>query len=342
MADLVPDDVVWANYGYYSSASPALVQYHEQYADFLRGRYLDLVKGTVVEIGANDGSLLRHLTPWAKHAVGVEPAAGPAQVATDQGLTIVAEPFSTDLGAALADRYGPASLVVANNVAAHIADLPDFLTGIRALLAPHGVAIIEVAYWPLTLLANDYTQVYHEHRYYYTLTALSAAASGVGLVVHDALLTAPQGGSLRVALTRDDRPGWTELPRISRILTAEAHLPASYATLQGRADQLAGRIQDVVWDHAPVVVYGAAAKATTLLAWAGLGGAVEYAVDSTPAKQGGWLPGTNIPICPPHGVGYGAKVTYLLAAWNYLGGILRRELSQDNRWIVPIPTPMVI
>lgn len=342
LADLVPDEVVWANYGYYSSASPALVRYHEQYADFLRGRYLHLVKGTVVEIGANDGSLLRHLRPWARHVVGVEPAAGPAQVAIDQGLTIVAKPFGSDLSAQLVADYGPATLVIANNVAAHVADLPDFLGGVRDLMAQDGLAVIEVAYWPLTLLANDYTQIYHEHRYYYTLSSLSAVASGVGLVVHDAMITPPQGGSLRVVLSRGDRSGWAELPAIGRLLDRERGVASNYSSLQGRADMLAARIRDVVAEHAPVVVYGAAAKATTLLAWTGLGREISYAVDSTPAKQGGFLPGTGIPILAPPGPGSTEPVTYLLAAWNYMGDLLRRELSDHARFVVPIPTPVVI
>ncbi len=343
---VVPDVELWStSYGFFTGASPASVRYFEGYADWLAGRgHLPGPGELAVEIASNDGTLQQHLGRHGGQVLGVEPAKGPAAAAEARGLDVVAEPFGLAVAEQIRSACGPAKLVVANNVLAHVADLPDFLAGVRHLLAPGGALVVEVQYLGDLLLGNQFDHVYHEHRSFFAAGPLVAAMERAGLGVVLAGRPPAQGGSLRLVAQPDaatDR----------RFLPAEGWLtgPAAYTGLQGRADVLRDRILSLLSGEGAegrsVVGLAASAKSATLLNWCGIGpGMVGQVHDLTPSKAGRFTPGTGIPITtdplPP-----GRDVSALVLVHNYLPGILRREagfLAEGGRFVVPIPQPVVI
>ncbi len=346
LGEVVPDDLLWGgDYGFYTGASPSSVRYFEDYAGWLAARRLLPGPGELaVEIASNDGTLLQHLGRAGGRVVGVEPAKGPAGASIDRGLNTWIVPFGQDAGSALLDMYGPAKLIVANNVLAHVADLPDFLAGVRALLAPDGAFVAEVQYLPDLLLGNQFDHVYHEHRSFFAADPLVSALEQAGMGVVLAGLPAAQGGSLRVVARPDTATDRRFLPDETWLRAASA-----YGGLQGRADLLRDRLMALLGgqeaDGRSLVGLGASAKSATLLNWCGIGpGTVERVHDLTPSKAGRFTPGTGIPITtdplPP-----GRDVSALVLTHNYLPGILRREsgfLAESGRFVVPIPQPVVI
>jgi len=340
LLEIVDHDVLFGTgYSFYSSASAPLSAYHADYAADVLRRYPDLASRGVVEVGCNDGDLLRH---FAHHpAVGVDPATGPAAAAADRGLDVLVRPFGLAAAHDIRDRRGRAGIVIANHVLAHVADVSDVLAGIRALLAPGGVAMVEVQYLPDLLVNNAFDLVYHEHRNFFSLSSLEQAALRHGLHIADAQLTDRQGGSLRVTLTtRPVSNGW-----VDHIRSREAwlHGHGAYEGVQGRVEWIRDRLVALIDTHAhgrTVAGYGAPAKATTLLNFCGLtADVVRFVVDTTEAKQGRHIPGTGIPILSPRDVAGGVD-TWLLLAWNYAGPIMRS--NPGPRWIVPIPAPVVL
>lgn len=335
-------------YSFHSSASAPLSAYHGVYArQLISDEELDLTRpgAGVVEIGCNDGDMLRHFTAAGIPAYGVDPAAGPVAVARSRGLDVVGEPFGLELAQKLRAERGPARLVIANHVLAHVEDVADFLAGVRHLLADDGTAVIEVQYLPDLLLNNAFDLVYHEHRNFFSLTALSTVAARHGLQLERSLTTDRQGGSLRVRFRPAADPRGWKIPHERWLLGI-----TPYTCMQGRAE----RVRDRLWDQLNglrrerVVAYGAPAKLTTLAAFCGLDALeVAAAQDTTTAKQGRYLPGTSIPITPPvlH-TGHGESVdVYLLAAWNYAGQIMRQEAvytASGGRWLVPFPAPVLL
>jgi novobiocin biosynthesis protein NovU/D-mycarose 3-C-methyltransferase len=125
---------------------------------------------------------------------------------------------------------------------------------------------------------------------------------------------------------------------VERIRLAEHWLDGAYVGLQGRAERIRTRLLDLIGAQPGIVaVYGAPAKATTLLNFCGLTAAdLPWCIDTTPVKQGRFIPGTGIPIV----AGRGGANTFLLAAHNYASSIIRRRLAV--RWILPLPAPAVI
>jgi SAM-dependent methyltransferase len=363
ISELVGDETLWAgDYAFYSSTSPMLRTHHFDYAQWLWAQYPDLMRGgPLVEIGCNDGSLLQHLAIDLRPTVGIDPASGPTRVARYSewaeryGVEIITRPFGQAAAADIAAAFGCAHVVVANNVVAHVADLDDFIGGLRDLLHPDGVAIIEVQYLPDLLLGNDITMVYHEHRSFFSLTTLARTLHRHGLKVTDAWHNDMQGGTLRVEVRHATAAGQLGLDWLSGTATGSAELWVGRAAvlsyramgdLQGRADRIRYRLLELLQaerDAGRVVVgYGASAKAVTLANWCGLTyEQIPCWVDTTPAKIGRYLPGTSIPI-----VANADTDTYLLTVPNYLSRILRQEAAwladEQHRIILPVPVPRVL
>lgn len=350
LLDVVPDEELYgADYGFYSSTSPSIVEYDRQFAAWAIERFPDQIKRGVVEIACNDGSLLQHFSEHARFALGIEPATGPAERARERGLPIWNEPFNLDTAARNVvepEVYGRPGLVIAKNVTAHVADLPDFLAGIAHLIGDEGVAVIEVQNLADLLLGNQFDHVYHEHRFFFSQASLAAAALRAGLHVVDVERSPAQGGSLRATFRRTP-PRWAPI-WFGPIGEESLRTSAPYAGVQGRAVILRERLVDLLAAEKAagrkVAGYAATAKSATLLNWCDVDAEwLDHVVDTTPAKLGRYTPGTHIPIVGP--ADRPPPDTYLLLAWNYLGDVLRRERKfTDNggRFIVPIPVPVVI
>lgn len=362
LTEVVPDDVLWGgDYGFYTGGSPSAVRYFQAYARDLFERFPDETNGLVVEVACNDGTLLEAIQDridqrgegwdavYGGRTIGVEPAKGPASVAEERGLDIVHASFGREVAQAIVDTEGQASLVIANNVLAHVADLDDFVGGLALLLAPDGVLSVEVQRLEDLLLGNGFDLLYHEHRSFFSLTTLAGVLARHGLVVRDCQPTPAQGGSLRVTARRGEyATPWGE--REPGDCTREVSMLAG---MQARAEEIKYRIRSLVIREREagrtVVGYGAPAKATTLLHWCGLTSSedIEVVYDATPSKDRRYLPGTDIQIvhAPKLDMGDAHRVTALMLPHNYAGAIARRErefLDAGGRFIVPLPVPVLL
>jgi SAM-dependent methyltransferase len=340
LLEVVDAEVLFGTgYSFYSSASPPLSAYHERYARDLLVSYGDKAALGVLEIGCNDGDMLRHFAHLDR-VLGVDPAAGPVAVARDRGLAVLGEAFTSETGADVDDKFG---LVIANHVLAHVADVSDVLAGIAHVLRPDGLAFIEVQYLPDLLVNNAFDLVYHEHRNFFSLSTLEYALWRHGLRVVDAQLTDRQGGSLRVAAQHRAYSSG-HLSSVNRLRDSERWLQSfgAYEGMQGRAERIRDRLIDMIDDRQVdqvVALYGAPAKATTLLNFCGLTYVdLPYCWDTTVAKQGRHIPGTGIEIRPPW---QGSRPdVFLLASWNYLRPIMKGHPGFE--WIVPFPAPLAL
>ena len=236
-------------YSFYSSASAPLSAYHAKYAADVLAKHGDLARKGVVEIGCNDGDFLRHFAGFPH--IGFDPALGPVQVAHDRGLNVAPTHFSlekakTSLGAG----------IIANHVLAHVEDVSDVLAGMASLCDDDTIVMIEVQYLPDLLVNNAFDLVYHEHRNFFSLTSLQAAAGQHGLFVLDAELTDRQGGSLRVTLGRAYQL-MSRTNRVPWILGSEMWLDDfdAYAGMQGRAERIRVRLLELVSGFGTVAMY---------------------------------------------------------------------------------------
>ena len=348
---VVPDEILWGgDYGFYTGHSWVAAEQQRQYAAELLASYGRIAKALTVEIACNDGTMLKHFANAGCPTVGVDPAMGPANQAIQSGLNVRIAPFGEVVAGEIVEQYGHAGLIVANNVIAHVADLDDFVEGIKTLLMLNGVAVVEFQYAADLITGNQFDHVYHEHRSFFSLYSLAYVLNRHDLVPVSVKQTTPQGGSLRVVIQHAGARFNDADPSVHTLLQAEAWLRQenALAGLQGRAERIREKLRRILLEQRMakkiVAGYGASAKSTTLLNFCSIIAGeelVQYFVDTTPMKHGRFTPGTGIPIINPQADSRAPDV-YLLGVWNYLPQILRRESSFQGNWIVPIPSPVLL
>jgi C-methyltransferase C-terminal domain/Putative zinc binding domain/Methyltransferase domain len=347
---LAADDLFTEDYPYYSSVSSALVAHAKAHADQL---ITDRKLGPgsfVVEVASNDGYMLRNFVEAGIPAFGIDPSPGPAAAAEAVGVETLVAFFGEELGRSIRRERGPASVIMANNVLAHVPELNDVMAGFSALLADDGVVTIENPYVRIMIDNLVFDTIYHEHYCYFSCTAIDRLARRHGLFLNDVeFLPDVHGGSLRWSLQKVEAP----TPRCLQYLQEEAELgissPSYYNDFAARVEvagkELRALLESFAAQGKKVAAYGAAAKGATLLNSLGIGpDLVRYVVDLNPHKQGRAIPGVRIPIYSPDRLHEDRPDFLVLLAWNYKTEIRRQQqayLDAGGAFVIPLPRPVV-
>jgi novobiocin biosynthesis protein NovU/D-mycarose 3-C-methyltransferase len=348
---VVAPEVMFGNYLYASSASAPLVAHFAELADELLARFA-IPGALVVEIGSNDGVLLRALMARGADALGIEPAANIAKIANDAGLTTWSEFFTPDVARRVRRERGPARVVVGNNVLAHIDALPDIAQAVADLLDEEGTFVAEVPYLGDLIEHVEYDTIYHEHLSYFAIAPLARMFEVADMELFDVRHLPIHGGSIRIFAGRKGRHGLTRDLVQMRAAEERAGLgdPEMYRGFAERVRASRTALRELIAGErdrgARVAALGATAKGNTLLNYCQLGPAeIQYIGDSTPLKQGLLTPGTHIPIVAEAKLKDDHPDLILLLAWNYADSIVPRYrdyLEAGGRFIHPIPVARII
>jgi novobiocin biosynthesis protein NovU/D-mycarose 3-C-methyltransferase len=348
---VVDPEVLFRDYAYATSASAPMRGHFDDLARDLVARFAP-ADSLVVDVGSNDGLLLRALAARGARAVGIEPAANLAATAKADGLETWNEFFGIPVAERLRTERGPAKVVVGNNVLAHIAGLPGVAHALDALLDDDGVFVAEVPYLFDLLDHVEYDTIYHEHLSYFHLAPLATLFAQVGMELFDVARLPTHGGSVRIYAGRAARHPSTHALRDLLAYEAERLTDAAgvFATFAGRVNAqrraLRALLADLRSRRVRLAGYGATAKGNTMLNYCGIGPeTLAYVADTTPYKQGLLTPGTHIPVRPESAIDEERTEVMLLLAWNYADAILRRMTTytaRGGRFIHPIPLPRII
>jgi hypothetical protein len=350
VTETVPAEVLFGcNYPYYSSFSPFLLKHSRDHALRLVEE-LDLGPGQlVVEVAGNDGYLLKNFVELGIPVLNIDPASGPAAAAEAEGVSTLNDYFGSVLAKKLVSEGKKADVIIANNVAAHVDGINDFIAGFSLLLADEGIIEIEVAYVLDLITSNAFDTIYHEHLFYYSLTALEALVERHGLHLNDVQRISIHGGSIRARISK--RAGSTE--RLQALRAQEFALGmhthnfyANFAThVAGVREKLQILLSDLKAQGARIAAYGAAAKGATLLNYAGLDcRTIDYVVDRNVHKVWKLMPGARIPIRAVDHILEDRPDYVLLLAWNFAGEIMTQQaeyLQLGGAFIIPVPEPHI-
>ncbi len=348
LLDVVDPALLFENYVYVSGTSQAFVKHFEAYAGDLLRRFSPRKGSLVLDVGSNDGTLLRFFKEGGMRVLGVDPAREIAAAATRSGIETLPAFFAQDLARRLRQSRGSAALITANNVFAHADDLRGFVAGVRELLAPDGVFVFEVSYLADVVAKTLFDTIYHEHLAYHSVRPLRRFLAEQGLELVEALRVAPHGGSLRGIAQRlgDAHPVGASvaeavaleegmgLDRMETFRGFAAKIEALKARLQTRLRELKARGKRIAG-------FGAPAKATTLMHHFGLGReTIEFVADDSPLKQGLFTPGTHVPVLPPSAIYERRPEVLLILAWNFAEPIMARHKAfreSGGSFLVPLP-----
>lgn len=345
---ITPEDN-FTEYAYFSSYSDSWVQHAEVFVSDIVTQLGLGEDSFVVEVASNDGYLLQHVVEAGVPCLGIEPSVNVGEAARGRGVPTMTAFLDEATADSVRRNYGPADLVVANNVYAHIPDLRGFTRSLRGLLADDGWLSVEVHHALNLVALGQFDTIYHEHFQYYTvLSAMRSLASG-GLTVVDVELLPTHGGSIRLWARPDaaaGRPSRRLSEALSREEAAGLHHVDGYLGLRPRAEAIRQELLRFLLDcrrrGQRVVGYGAPGKGNTLLNYCGIRtDLLEYTVDRNPYKQGMFTPGTRIPVYDPAMIAKDRPDVVMLLPWN-LEEELTGQLSYLAEWggqlVVPLPT----
>ncbi len=351
LADIVDPALLFKNYFYFSSAIRTLREHFVDYATEVVSRFLEPPRATVVEIGCNDGILLKPIADQGVSTViGVDPASNIVGTIDDPRVEVINDFFTETVAEQIGDRYGKADMIVANNVYAHIPNIQGVTRAIHGLLADDGVFIFETHYIGKIVHDLQYDMIYHEHLYYYSLLTLMNHFERFDMEVFDLKPIPIHAGSMRYCVRKKGGRRRTPVsPRVTLLRNDELARGFDRAETYARfaADVLARKVKlmDLLErlraKGRSVAGYGASGRANTIIQYCGIDHRhIAYMIDDAPAKAGYYTPGSHFVIRgndvlrqePPH---------YLLIfAWSYFNEIAekcRDYLGTGGRMIVPLP-----
>src|SRR6266700_1302988 len=196
--DLVPPVQLFSEYLYFSSFSDLMLRHAKQAAERYIKEFSLSHKSLVIEVASNDGYFLQNFQAAGVPCLGVEPAANIAKVAREKGIETLVDFFGNEFALQLAASGRKADLILGNNVFAHAPHTNDFVAGLRTLLKPAGRIIIEFPYAADFIEKSEFDTIYHEHVFYFSLTALEPLFQRHGLSIFHVERLGIHGGSLRL------------------------------------------------------------------------------------------------------------------------------------------------
>lgn len=350
--DNVPPDF-FRNYVYVPSSSEVMQDHFADLAEVLKDTFLTSRQALAIDIGCNDGLLLKSLNDSGARTLGIDPATNIIEMARQHGLEIINEYFNPEIARQVREEYGPASVVVTTNTFHHIDDLDSFTEGVTILMNESGVFVIELPYALEIVKQNQFDGVYHEHVSQFTVKSLVDLFARFGLEIFDIARLPVHGGSMRVFVRKAQKaaaPSPTVADWIARERENELFSAATYDAFRERVEinkeVLLALLRRLKAEGKRLVGYGASARGNTLLNYCGIGtDLLDYIVDGNRLKHGLYTPGMHIPVFGPDRVLEDRPDFVFIIAWNFAEEIMRQQQQYrelGGAFILPIPEPEVI
>jgi SAM-dependent methyltransferase len=351
--DVVDPDILFRDYTYRTSVSLGLVEHFKRYAQSVVSG-LSIPKGSlVVEMGSNDGSLLKAFKNEGMRVQGIDPARNIAAAATEDGMPTIPDFFTSQLAEQIKAEKGSAALFCANNVFAHIDNMADVVKGIRLLLADDGAFVFEVSYIVDMIDNMVFDTIYHEHVSHHALIPLESFLNRHDMSLFHVERTSTKGGSIRAfaqpkstgkrarseeymkLVAEEERRGITK-PKIYRDW---------FEAIEVRKRKVLAYLDQARAEGKVIAAYGASTTTTTLLYHVELEDRISFIADDNPLKQGGFSPRAHIPVKPSSELATEKPDVVVILAWIYAEPIIKRNaafIASGGKFLVPLAEPRMV
>jgi len=346
--DVVNPELLFRDYLFTTGSSAGLVAHFRQYAaDVVKSQDIQS-GGLVVEIGSNDGSLLRFFKEeHGLRVLGIDPARDIARQATESGIETLPEFFNATLAGRIRKDHGGAAVFCANNVFAHADDLEGIVRGVREVLADDGVFVFEATYLVDFIDNLLFDTVYHEHVSYHSIEPLAKMFERLGMQLFDVQRIPTKGGSIRGYAQRKPEGRRLVKPVVGEMIAAERQrgfdkidLYRDYAKrIEKSKTALCRFVDDELARGRLIAGYGASTTTTTLMWHFDLTRKLSFVADDNPKKFGLYCPGCHIPVVPSDELYVRRPDLVVILAWQYADPIMKRHqryIDEGGRFVIPL------
>lgn len=348
---IVDPEVLFSEYSYRTSISSTFQKHFEQLAIDLKEHYFENTSEVLaLDIASNDGCLLEQFKKHNYQVLGVDPAQNLAKIANEKGLTTIPLFWNEEAVAKVLEKGKP-KVITASNVFAHVDDVHGFIQNVKKVIDPEGMFIVEVPHALNLIEKNEFDTIYHEHLSYFLVKPMKELFEMGGMEIFDVQKIPIHGGSIRVfAKLKENKKFQVNSESINQILKEEEEKKLysieRYQEFAEKSNEVKQKfiemIQNLKSDGKSIAGYGAAAKASTLLNFCGLGKEIEFIIDDAPSKQNKCFAGNRVPIVPASRLD--EHPDYLVIfAWTIAKEIMEKNKGKYNgKYIIPMPNPKII
>ena len=344
--DVINPNIQYTNFRYTTSISLGLPEHFRKLADELITSIAPKPGSLVVEIGSNDGTLLRAFKERGLKVLGIDPAREIAKRATESGIETFGTFFSSKLADEIVPKYGQGAIVVANNTFANIDDLADIARGIGKLLAPDGVFVFETSYGADVVSKYLLDTIYHEHLSYFMVHSLVDFFRRHGMELYDVQHIWTKGGSIRGYVQRAGGARATA-PSVGEMIADEFRLGLDklepYRKFTNQIDIIRSKIGEIVKEcrrnGQRMAGYGASVGSVTLLQQFELGGAIDFIADDNPLTDAIQGVDYRIPVLTSDALYERKPALVFILAWRYAEPIMNKHArfrAAGGRFVVPL------
>lgn len=332
---------MFEDYYYLSSVNPGLVRHFEGLAKKLASARF------VVDVGSNDGILLKPLKQLGIKAIGVDPSINVSKIANDQGYTTITSFFNSQAAEKIKKDFGKVDAVVASSIFTHLEDPHQFIEDVKSVMTDDGIFIIEVEYIGNILADVQFERFYLDRIFYYSLSSLSELFAKHDMYIADVEKIEPHGGSIRVTV---HKKGPDSLPSdaVKYLLKEEESTlnPSKLEEFKHTVDAHLSAFRDKLNEYKKtgfkVAGYSAPARVATICNYGNIGSSlIEFIVDDSPLKQNRFSPGTHIPIVPKTYLDEHKPDILVVFAYEYFEDI-KKKTGSSYRYLIPIPPREVV
>jgi 2-polyprenyl-3-methyl-5-hydroxy-6-metoxy-1,4-benzoquinol methylase len=348
-----PERMFHDHYAFYSSTSSFMARHFKDFAEqVMQSAYISNDDPFVVELGCNDGIMLKNIAAKNIRHLGIEPSLNVAREANSVGVRTLSEFFNEQLAETITQEHGLADAFLAANVMCHIPDIIGVVKGIRKLLKPTGVVMFEDPYLGDVVAKTSYDQIYDEHVFLFSALSIQYLFGLHEMELIDVMPQRTHGGSMRYVLAH--RGAYPVKESVTALIAKERAqgldrldtFRVFRANVEQSREKLVALLKQLKSQGKRVAGYGATSKSTTILNYCAIGpDLIEYISDTTPIKQGKFTPGMHIPVVPYETFKSNPPDYAVLFAWNHAEEIMAKEkdfMAAGGKWIVHVPEVKVL
>ena len=351
--EMINPEFLWDDdFSFHSGHSKGVMEHFDEVSQMVIRQYKPASTSLVVDVGSNDGTMLKFFKKAGYRVLGIDPIKRIAQEATEAGINTLPTIMTPEVAKEIKEQEGPASVVMAFNVFAHAHDMGSMAESIRSLLAPDGVFIFEVQYLMDIIDRMLFGTIFHEHMSHHSMLSMQQFLKRHGMELIDVERNLMQGGSIVgvVQLTGGKRPVSSALTDLLKMEKARGlDKPATMKEFGRRLAAMRKQLKELTtkWKEqgATIAGYGAARSGPTLIAQLDLGDAISFIVDDHPQKVNKFTPGHNIAVLPTSELYKRMPDYVVILAWIHAKTIIesnRKYLEGGGHFVVCIPDIRVV